>query len=82
MSWMNKAVILSENSEFAQLYKTVILFSDFFWDKSLDPRANWSKLEHMYTTSIQHKLDLRHPRIHQHIYEWPSPPERIYLKIN
>ena len=43
-------VILSENSEFAQLNKTVILLSDFFCDKSRDPRANWSKLEQMHTT--------------------------------
>ena len=31
--------------EFAQLYTTVILFSA--WDKSHDPRGNWSKLEHL-----------------------------------
>ena len=30
---------------FAQLYTTVILFSA--WDKSHDPRGNWSKLKHM-----------------------------------
>ena len=47
---MNKGVILNENSEFAQLYKTVILFSA--WDKSRDLRANWNKLEHMYTTKV------------------------------
>ena len=52
LSWMNKVVILSENSyhfgQFAQLYMTIILFSA--WDKSRDPGANWSKLEHMWTT--------------------------------
>ena len=38
-------VHLGQICEFAQLYITVILFSA--WDKSRDPGANWSKLEHM-----------------------------------
>ena len=31
--------------QFAQLYMTVIFFSA--WDKSHDPSANWSKLDHL-----------------------------------
>ena len=48
MTAKNKTVIWEKMVvifKVAQLYITVILFSA--WDKSHDPGANWSKLEHM-----------------------------------